>query len=152
MLLRLFVLLTVVPLAELAVLLWLSRISGSLLLPVGLVLVTAVVGAALAKHEGLRVIRHLRADLEQGRLPGDPLLDGVLVLLAGAFLVTPGLITDAAGFLLLAPPTRTAVRRRLKRWVIRRLATTAGLRMESSWNAGIDDRWPPGSPPRQGRP
>jgi UPF0716 protein FxsA len=80
-----------------------------------------VVGAALARHQGLSTLARLQRDLAGGRLPAEPLVEGVLILVAGAVLLTPGVLTDAAGFLVLVPPFRRLIirlaTRRLERAV-----------------------------------
>ncbi len=114
----LFLLFTVVPLVELWLLLWIGDRVG-FWPTVGIVLATGLVGATLAKHEGLRVVRRWQEATAQGALPEDGVLGGVLILVGGVFLITPGVLTDAAGLLLLVPPTRRFVagfiRRRFER-------------------------------------
>ena len=112
MLVRLVLLFTLLPLVELAVLLWIAE-RTSWWFTVGLVIFTGVLGAALARHQGLRCWRQFRLRLAQGEVPAAELLDGLMILLAAAVLVTPGVITDCLGFLLLVPPLRRQVRRRL---------------------------------------
>lgn len=102
---RLLLLFTVVPFLELVILVWLGGRIG-LVPTVALVLTTGVVGAALARHQGLATWRRFQAALSAGRLPGRELLEGLLVLIAGAFLVTPGVLTDTVGFILLVPAAR----------------------------------------------
>lgn len=113
---RLFLLFVGVSLVELYLLLRVGAVIG----PLGtlaLILVTGAVGAALARREGLRVLHRLRQDMEAGRLPTDAAMDGVCVLVAGALLITPGVLTDLLGFGLLTAPFRAvlkaAIRRRL---------------------------------------
>lgn len=133
MLLRLLLLLTVVPLVELALLLWLAKVTD-LWFTFALVIVTGALGAALARHEGLRCWRRVHDEMAAGRLPGDPLLDGLMILLAGALLVTPGVLTDLVGFGLLLPPFRRVV----KRWAARRfqaqLTIISHMGEESAYN------------------
>jgi len=86
-----------------------------------LVIVTGVVGAFLAKLEGLRVWQALQKDLQQFKMPTDRIIDGVLILISGAFLLTPGLITDVLGFLLIIPFTRFPVREYLKKRFTRKM-------------------------------
>lgn len=112
MLLRLLLLFTLIPLVELVLLLILADIT-SWQFTVALVLLTGLVGAALARHEGLRCLRSIRQRLADGDLPGDALLDGLLILLAGALLITPGVLTDLFGFALLLPAFRRVVKRTL---------------------------------------
>ncbi len=107
---RLLLLFTTVPLIELALLVVIDRHIG-LAATLGLVIVTAMVGAWLAKSQGLRTLARLQAELQAGRMPAEPLLDGLMIFVAGAVLLTPGLLTDLFGFFLLAPAGRGLVRR-----------------------------------------
>lgn len=99
---------------ELYLLIQLGRATGALT-TIGIVVVTGVVGAALAKHEGLKTYYRIRSELNAGHLPGDQLIDALLILMAGAVLITPGLISDGIGIALLVPHFRRIVRQRLKR-------------------------------------
>jgi UPF0716 protein FxsA len=110
MFLRLLLLFTVVPLLELFLLVKLGTVVG-VGPTIALVIFTGVLGAWLARQQGLGVLRRLRAELEAGRLPAGALIDGLLILVAGAVLLTPGLLTDALGVVLLVPPSRAVVRR-----------------------------------------
>ena len=79
-----------------------------------LVIATGILGAWLARWQGLRQLRLIQGELQQGKMPAPQLVDGVLILVAGIVLLTPGLITDACGFFLLIPPGRAVVRTWLK--------------------------------------
>jgi UPF0716 protein FxsA len=116
-LLALFVL---VPFIELYVLIELSSRIGALY-TLGIVIITGIAGAALAKHQGLGVLRHIQTELSYGHMPADALFDGVLVLIGGILLLTPGILTDITGFLLLIPASRFLVKRHLKDWVNRKV-------------------------------
>ena len=112
--LKLLALFIVLPLLDL----WLlSALAGDSFLgfgfAVGLVICTGLIGASLAKRQGLTAWRNFNREIGQGVLPADAMLDGVLILMAGAVLITPGLITDVVGLALLTPPIRFLVRRRL---------------------------------------
>lgn len=113
----LFVLLIVFvigPIAEIYVLLTAAQSFG--VLPViAACLFTAFLGGFIIRMQGLAALNAARSDLETGRLPVDSVVDGALLIVAAPFLMTPGFITDAAGFLLLVPP----VRRILARWVLK---------------------------------
>ena len=99
----------VVPFLELFVILQVGRAIGPLN-TVGLLLLVSVLGAWLVKREGLSVLRRARERMDDGAVPGRELVDGVLILFAGALLLTPGFLTDVTGILLLLPPVRGAVR------------------------------------------
>jgi len=104
----LLLLFLVVPLAEIHLLIEVGSVVGAVA-TIGLVVLTAVVGAALMRMQGLATVFRARATMARGELPALELLEGALILIAGALLLTPGFITDAAGFACLVP----AVRRRL---------------------------------------
>lgn len=101
----LLLLFTVVPLVEFYLLMTVGSLIG-FWPTVGIVLSTGMLGAALAKHEGIRVLRKWQEDMNAGRVPADGVLDGVLILVGGVLLVTPGVLTDALGLALLIPWTR----------------------------------------------
>ncbi len=108
--LRLLILFTVVPLLEL----WLLMLIGDIIgfgLTIALILVTGVVGASLARWQGVLCLQTVQRQVQAGQLPTDSLLDGLGILVAAAFLVTPGVLTDIVGFGLLIPPLRRVVRR-----------------------------------------
>lgn len=113
MLIRLLLLFTLVPLLELVLLLRIGDLVG-LLPTLALVIATGVAGAWLARQEGLRAWLAVQRELAAGRIPTEELVHGLLVLVAGAVLVTPGVLTDAAGLLLLVRPVRGALIRRLR--------------------------------------
>ena len=119
MLATLILLFIFVPIIELAVLIEVGQYIGTFY-TILLVIVTGVVGAFLAKMEGLRVWHALQKDLKQFKMPTDRMIDGVLILIGGAFLLTPGLITDILGFLLIIPFTRFPIREYVKRRFIKK--------------------------------
>jgi UPF0716 protein FxsA len=75
----------------------------------------------------------VRGDLEHGRPPTDALIDGLLILIAGAVLLTPGLITDTLGFVLLVPASRALVRRRVAAAFSKRFAAAQGDVIDAQW-------------------
>lgn len=118
---RLALLFVIVPILELVLLIQLGRVVG-LWPTLALVLVTGVTGAALARLEGMRVLFQFRRELAAGRIPGQAVLDGISVLVGGAFLLTPGLLTDIAGFALLLPVSRRWIQGRVRRSMERAVA------------------------------
>ena len=114
------VLFVAVPLAELYVLIQVGQVIG-VLDTVGLLLLVSIVGAWLAKREGIGVLRRMQAAVNAGRVPGTELVDAFLILLAAALMLTPGFLTDIVAILLLLPPVRAGVRRALRRRLARRI-------------------------------
>ena len=114
---RLLALLLLIPLLDA---LFLVFVAGQLgwQVTVALVVLTALLGLLFVRAEGRRTLRKLENAVQQGKVPSNPLLDGALLLVAGAFLLTPGLVTDTLGFLLVLPPTRYVIRTAVKRWVV----------------------------------
>jgi UPF0716 protein FxsA len=110
---RLALLFVVVPIIELMLLIELGKVVG-LLPTLALVMLTGITGAWLARAEGLRVFLQFQREIASGKLPGQSLMDGISVLVGGAFLLTPGVLTDVVGFSLLLPPTRRWLQRRVR--------------------------------------
>jgi len=111
---RLLLLFVVVPLVELMLLIEIgSRIGTAATL--GLIVVTGVLGASLARWQGLGVLRAMQAESAAGKVPAGQIVDGVMILVAGAVLMTPGVLTDAFGFLCLVPAFRRIVKKQLMR-------------------------------------
>jgi UPF0716 protein FxsA len=104
----------VVPIAELAVIIAVAHSIG-LLWTLTMLFGFSIAGSVLAKRQGLEVWRRVRATLARGEMPSTEVVDGFLVLLAGALLLTPGFLTDAAGVVLLVPPARAGIRRLSRR-------------------------------------
>ena len=110
----LILLFTLVPIVELALLIKVGQYIG-VGYTLGIVIITGVAGAYLAKMQGLLTLRRMQEDVNQGRMPTDRLFDGVLILCSGILLLTPGFITDIIGFMGLIPFTRNLFKRWLKR-------------------------------------
>ncbi|MBA2629468.1 MAG: FxsA family protein [Thermoleophilaceae bacterium] len=100
----------VLPIAELYVI-WTLGDAIGIWLTLGLLVADSLVGSYLLRSQGRTVWRRFNAALAEGRVPHREVIDGVLVVFGGAFLITPGFITDVAGLVLLLPPTRALVRR-----------------------------------------
>jgi len=119
-LLALIVIFIVVPLAELYVIL---KVADSLLgwpLTIALLAADSLLGSWLLRSQGRAVWNRFNEAVRAGRVPHNEVIDGVLVIFGGAFLITPGFITDVIGLILLVPPTRRVVRRLARRTIERR--------------------------------
>jgi UPF0716 protein FxsA len=132
-----------VPLAELAILIKLGDVIGigaTILLVIG----TAVIGVSLLKRQGLAAIARARSSVDTGEFPVESVVDGVCLLIAGAFLLTPGLLTDTVGFTLLIP----AFRLKLAHWIFDKFKNSEGVQF-STFGMGPD--MGPGHEPDTGR-
>ncbi len=114
---RVLLVLLLIPLADALLLVVVADFLGWQL-TVLLVVLTALLGMIFVQLEGRRTIGRLQRAVRAGRIPTDELLDGGFLIAAGAFLLTPGLVTDAIGFLFILPPTRYVIREAIKRWII----------------------------------
>ncbi len=115
----------VLPASELALLLEVGKRIGTIE-TLALIVITGIVGAALARHQGLQVLQQVERETREGRMPGGALVDGVIILIAAALLVTPGVLTDAFGFLCLIPLTRRIMKATVVRWFERRIQSGDG--------------------------
>lgn len=120
MLIKLILIFTIVPFIELSILIELGTYIGTLN-TIMVVVVTGVLGAFMARMAGLSVLFKIQENLRAGIFPQDELFDGILILIGGALLLTPGLLTDAVGFLLLLPLGRAGVKKWLKEMVKRKM-------------------------------
>lgn len=132
---KLFLLFVVLPLLELYLLLQLASYIG-VLETVAVVVVTGVVGGFVARLQGLNAVRRIQWKLARRQSPSDEITDGALILVGGALLVTPGLITDAIGFFLLLPFTRPVARRYVQRRFRERVDV---VRSEYGWSDRDDE-------------
>ena len=102
---------------------------------IAVVVLTAVVGTALLRHQGLSTIVKVQRFLDQGVMPVDALFDGFCILIAGLLLLTPGFFTDAVGFLFFTPPVRALLRKFLARHV--QIQTSGHANMHSAMHGGM---------------
>ena len=114
MLWKLFLAFTLIPVSEIYILITIGGQIG-ILPSIALVILTGIVGASLARSQGLQTLGRIRDSFQQGLVPGEELLNALLIAIAGIVLLTPGFLTDAAGLFLLIPATRTQCREWLKR-------------------------------------
>ena len=114
MLFKLILAFTLLPIAEIYLLIKLGGFIGAFN-TILIVIVTAIAGGYLAKSESTRTFAQIRLNLNQGQIPTENLLDALLIFIAGAVLLTPGFITDIAGLLLLIPITRKHIKSLLRK-------------------------------------
>ena len=117
---RLFLLFTVVPAIELYLIIKVGSVIGALN-TIFIIIFTGILGAYYARQQGFRVVSNIQLKMNQGTVPGDDLVNGAMLLVGGAFLITPGFITDFAGFSLIFPPTREAIKVGVKRYLEKRV-------------------------------
>jgi UPF0716 protein FxsA len=145
-LLALLALFILVPLAELYVILKVGDAIGAVW-TIALLAADSVLGSLLLRAQGRSVWRRFNVAVAEGKMPHREVIDGVLVIFGGAFLITPGFITDVVGLLLLVPPTRAVVRRLLVTRLGRRIvvsATTRGRMRSDVEGTAREDPSPPG--------
>jgi UPF0716 protein FxsA len=123
-LLALLLVFIVVPIAELYVIIQVGQAIGALP-TIAILLADSIVGSLLLRAQGRAAWRRFNEALAAGRVPAREVLDGALVIFGGAFLVTPGFLTDVVGVILLLPPTRAVVRALLTRVFARRFVVSA---------------------------
>ena len=116
MLLKLFLAFTIIPIIEIYLLIEIGSMFGTLT-AVTLVILTGFLGAFLARMQGLQTLYRIQESLREGRMPSGELLDALLIVIAGLVLLTPGFLTDSAGFLLLIPATRNSIKYWLRRQI-----------------------------------
>lgn len=152
-LLALLFIFIVVPLAELYVILKVGDVIG-VLPTVAILVADSMLGAFLLKSQGRAVWRRFQETMATGRMPHREVIDGVAVIFGGAFLLTPGFLTDIVGVLLLLPPTRsllirifgrTALRGMAARFVVRGPGRRPGPDADVE---GTATEYPPTDPPR----
>jgi UPF0716 protein FxsA len=126
MFLTLIILFTALPAAELFILIKLGQSFGltrTFLLIIG----TGIVGAYIAKMQGLAILQRIQEQTQKGLMPTDDMFDGALVLIGGVTLLTPGLITDILGFLFLLPLSRALIKRLIKKIFKKSFSNNSGI-------------------------
>ena len=107
---KLLLLFIIVPIIELILLIQIGQLVGTVP-TIALIIFTGALGAFLVRRQGISVLNKIRTELQTGQLPAGSIFDGAIILLAGAFLMTPGILTDTMGFLCLIPPTRRFIKK-----------------------------------------
>jgi UPF0716 protein FxsA len=120
---KLFLIFTLVPAVELSLLIYFGSIIGTLN-TIGLIIFTALLGAYMVRLEGIGVMYRIQRDLNEGRFPAEELINGVMILVAGALLLTPGFVTDILGFLMVIPGSRDVIKGAARRYLEKRVTLT----------------------------
>lgn len=137
----LFIMFVLVPALELYLLIEIGQMIGAM--PTfGIILATGLLGSWMAKTQGLHVWRSLNRKLSSGQIPGKELVDGAIILISGALLLTPGVLTDVVGLLGLFPLTRVAFRTLLSKY----LKTGPSLAFGESAHSGFGQPSEPQEP------
>ncbi|MEZ5843384.1 MAG: FxsA family protein [Hyphomicrobiaceae bacterium] len=143
-----FLALLAIPLVELALLIRLGQWIG-FWPTIGIVVATALAGATVLHRQGVATLRRAIDMTQRGTPPLEPAIDGVFLLVAGAFLLTPGLLTDVAGLALLVPPLRRAIAHKAFAALMRR--ATVEVHVSRYGRSRPGDSWRPGGdPPKEG--
>lgn len=118
---KLFLIFVIIPLIELGVFIKIGTVIG-VLYTFALIFFTAIVGAYMVRMEGLSVFYRFQENLTKGTFPQEEIFDGALILLAGALLITPGVLTDITGFLLVFPLSRGVVKKIIRRYIKKKIS------------------------------
>lgn len=142
---KLLLVFVILPFVELFLLLRLAAVT-SVVFTFVTIISTGIIGAFFAKQQGQKVFSKIQAELQLGRLPSDNLLHGLCVLIGGILLLTPGLISDTFGLMLIVPITRTWITKLLKRQFstvmqreVVRIYPTYKEQQQSCWSVKEDD-------------
>jgi UPF0716 protein FxsA len=139
MILLLFLLFIALPIAEIYLIIQVGQAIGALW-TILLLIADSIIGARLLSWQGRRAWERFQEAIAAGRVPHREVMDGVLIIAGGAFLLTPGFITDLLGLVLLVPPSRALVRRALARVIVRR---RLGFARVVTWSPGAGGPEPP---------
>lgn len=141
----LFALFVLIPLLEMALLIHVGGIIG-MWPTLFMVIATAALGILLVRREGLRTLINIQQRLSQQHIPGKELLDGAMILVAGALLLTPGFFTDAIGFLLVFPISRSVLRATIMHLLAGKIQAKTKASAHASILEGEFRRDPPDNP------
>lgn len=118
----LFLIFAVIPLIELGILIKIGTVIGTLN-TITLVILTAAIGAYMVRMEGIGVLSRIQQNMQEGQFPAEELINGAMVLVAGALLLTPGVCTDVIGFLMVIPVSRNVIKRLIKRYIEKKISS-----------------------------
>ena len=106
MFIKLLALFLLIPIIELFIMFKIGKVIG-LEITILIIIITAIIGAKLTKVQGAKAIKSAQSEIKSGKLPHKEVMDGIMIIIAGAFLLTPGFVTDIVGFSLLLPTLRS---------------------------------------------
>ena len=118
----LFLIFVLVPVIELTLLIEIGSVIGTMN-TITIILLTAVIGAYLVKLQGLGVMSRIQQNMNEGIFPAEELINGMMILLAGALLLTPGFFTDVIGFLMVIPVSRNLIKRIARRIIEKKISS-----------------------------
>ena len=113
---KLLILFVIIPVTELYILIEVGKRIGSLT-TISIIIFTGILGAYLVKNQGFMILKKIQNDLNDGIMPGDSLIQGVMILAGGILLLTPGFVTDTVGFIFLIPASRNVIKKYLLKWL-----------------------------------
>lgn len=119
---KLFVVFAVTSLVELGILIKIGTYIGTLN-TILLVVLTAAVGAYMVRMEGISVLARIQQHMQHGQFPAEELIDGAMILVAGAFLLTPGILTDTVGFLMVIPVSRNIIKKGIRQYIEKKISS-----------------------------
>lgn len=119
---KLFLIFAVIPVIELALLIKIGSVIGTLN-TITIVILTALIGAYMVKLEGLGVMSRIQKNMQEGIFPGEELINGMMILIAGALLLTPGFFTDIIGFLMVFPFSRNHIKKIVRRYIEKKMSS-----------------------------
>ncbi len=119
---KLFLIFAIIPIVELYLLIKIGSFIGTFN-TITIVILTAVIGAYMVKLEGLGVMYRIQKNMQEGIFPGEELINGMMLLIAGALLLTPGFFTDIIGFLMVFPGSRDFIKRIARRYIEKKISS-----------------------------
>ena len=119
---KLFLIFAVIPLIELGILIKIGTHIGTLN-TISLVILTAAIGAYMVRREGIGVLSRIQQNMQDGQFPAEELINGAMVLVAGALLLTPGVFTDLIGFLMVIPVSRNVIKKLIKQYIEKKISS-----------------------------
>ncbi len=120
---KLFLIFVLIPVIELSLLIKVGSIIGTMNTIV-IIILTAVIGAYMVRLEGLGVMYRIQKNMLEGVFPAEELINGMMILIAGALLLTPGFFTDAIGFLMVFPASRNVIKKIVRTYIEKKMSST----------------------------